>query len=94
MKHSTTIKCGSRRRLRAWIPVAAIGIGWLITAAAQDVANGTLAAAIRASGHPCGRVIEKERVSENASVWRVKCNSGHFQVTMKGNTASEVLPLD
>jgi hypothetical protein len=58
------------------------------------MSNGKLAATIRAGGHPCQRVIEKERASEGSSVWRVKCNSGHFQVTMKGDSAPEVVPLD
>jgi hypothetical protein len=71
-----------------------IAFGWLVGAAAHEVAAGTLAAAIRASGHPCARVIESERVSEGASVWRVRCNSGRFQVTMKGDSPAEVVPLD
>jgi hypothetical protein len=33
-------------------------------------------------------------VSEGASVWRVRCNSGRFQVTMKGDSPAEVVPLD
>ncbi len=86
-----------RRILRTSIPVAAVGVvafGWLIGVAAQEVSNGKLAAAIRASGNPCARVIEKERSSEGSSVWRVRCNSGHFQVTMKGDSATEVVPID
>ena len=86
-----------RRILRTSIPVAAMGVfafGWLIGVAAQDVSNGMLAATIRASGNPCARVIEKERSSEESSVWRVRCNSGHFQVTMKGDSATEVVPVD
>ncbi len=92
-----TNSASGRRILRTSIPVAAMGViafGWLIGVAAQDVSNGELAAAIRASGKPCARVIEKERSSEKSSVWRVRCNSGHFQVTMKGDSASEVVPID
>lgn len=74
--------------------MGAIALGWLTVVTAQEVANGTLAAAIRASGHACQRVIEKERTSEGGSVWRVRCNSGYFQVTMKGDTAVSVVPLD
>jgi hypothetical protein len=74
--------------------LAAVAFGWLAEAAAHDVADGTLAAAIRASGHPCARVIEKERSGEGSSIWRVRCNSGRFQVTMKGDSAAEVVPID
>lgn len=98
MKCSTTTNGGTKGRpLRTVLPVVAVGaiaFGWLMVAAAHDVANGTLAAAIRASGYPCARVLKKERLSESASVWRVHCNSGHFQVTMKGDSASEVVALD
>ena len=86
-----------RRHLRPSIAVAAmaaIAFGWLTVATAHDVANGTLAAAIRASGHPCQRVIEKERTSKSSSVWRVRCNSGYFEVTMKGDTATSVVTVD
>jgi len=98
MKRQPTINSDSGTR--PWRPsiamaaMGAIAFGWLTVVTAHDVANGTLAAAIRSSGHPCDRVIEKERVSESASVWRVRCNSGHFQVTMKGDVASEVVALD
>jgi hypothetical protein len=74
--------------------VGAVAFGWLIGAAAHEMSNGKLAAAIRANGHPCARVIEKERLSEGSSVWRVRCNSGRFRVTMKGDSASEVVPID
>jgi len=92
-----TNSASGRRILRASKPVAAVSVvafGWLTGVAAQDVSNGELAAAIRASGNPCARVIEKERSSEGSSVWRVRCNSGHFQVTMKGDSAPEVVPID
>lgn len=85
------------RQIRASIAIAAVGIAafaWITGASAQEMSNGELAATIRASGNPCQRVIEKERASEGSSVWRVKCNSGHFQVTMKGDATPEVVPLD
>lgn len=94
---TTTNSVSGRRILRTPILVAAVGavaLGWLIGAAAHEVSNGKLAAAIRASGNPCARVIEKERSSEGSSVWRVRCNSGHFQVTMKGDSATKVVPID
>lgn len=87
---------GLRASLRS-ITVAvggALALGWLGVAAAQDVAHGTLAAAIRSAGYPCARVLEKERASEGSSVWRVKCNSGRFSVTMDGDSASAVTPID
>ena len=49
---------------------------------------------IRAAGYPCARVLEKERASEGSSVWRVKCNSGSFSVTMDGDSASAVTRID
>ena len=94
-RQRTTNSDSGRRQWRPSIPVAAmaaIASGWLSVATAHDVANGTLAAAIRASGQPCDRVIEKE--SKGASVWRVRCNSGYFEVTMKGNTATSVVAVD
>jgi len=74
--------------------VAAVAFGWPLEAAAHDVADGTLAATIRASGHPCARVIEKERSGEGSSIWRVHCNSGQFRVTMKSDSTAEVVPID
>ena len=96
-RQRTTNNDSGGRQWRPSTPVAAmaaIAFGWLTVATAHDVANGTLAAAIRASGHPCGRVIEKERTSKSASVWRVRCNSGYFEVTMKGDTATSVVAVD
>jgi hypothetical protein len=98
MQNLTMTNSNSGRRiLRTSILVTAAGavaFGWLIGAAAHEMSNGKLAAAIRANGHPCARVIEKERSSEGPSVWRVRCNSGRFRVTMKGDSASEVVPID
>lgn len=67
---------------------------WLTATGAQEVPNGEMAAAIRASGNPCERVIEQERTSKDSPVWRVTCNSGHFQVTMKADSEPEVVALD
>lgn len=82
---------------RPSIPVAvagALAVGWLVVAAAQDVADGTLAAAIRASGHACEHVIEKQRAGEGASVWRVRCNSGQYRVTMSEGGSAQVVKVD
>lgn len=96
MKNSVMTKSASNQGpSRTSNLAAAIGViafGWLTAATGQDVANGTLAGIIRASDHACNRVIEKERLS--ASVWRVRCNSGHFQVTMNDNGNPQVVPLD
>ena len=98
MQNSAIANSASGRRilrnLTLVIGVGAVAFGWLIGAAAHEISNGKLAAAIRANGHPCARVIEKERSSEGSSVWRVRCNSGRFRVTMKGDSATEVVPID
>lgn len=64
----------------------------------QEVMSGSVAAAIREAGHPCAHVIQMDRSKEGAaegySVWNVSCNSGRFKVTFKGDTGSEVVPLD
>lgn len=65
-------------------------IGWMSGAVAQDVAPGTLAAAIRESGNPCQRVIESS--SLGASSWLVTCNSGKFKVTRKKDSSFDVVP--
>lgn len=74
------------------ITLLAASIGWLGAAAADEVADGTLAAAIREAGHPCAHVISKERAG--TSVWRVRCNSGNFQVTMNEGDSPQVIPID
>lgn len=98
MRKPTTVdRIFGQRLLRTWVTAAFVGtaaVVWLTGADAQEVSNGELAAAIRASGNPCQRVIEKERTSKSSSVWRVRCNSGHFQVTMKGDSEPEVVSLD
>ena len=98
MQNSAIANSASGRRilrnLTLVIAVGAVAFGWLTGAAAHEMSNGKLAGAIRANGHPCARVIEKERSSEESSVWRVRCNSGRFRVTMKGDSATEVVPID
>ena len=67
-------------------------------AADEEVAAGSVAAAIREAGYPCAHVISMERAIEGAkegfTVWQVRCNSGNFKVTFKGDTGSEVVPVD
>ena len=83
----------SRSALSAAV-LGALAVGWLIAAPAQDVDDGTLAAAIRASGHPCEHVIEKQRTGEGASVWRVRCNSGQYDVTMSDGGGAQVVKVE
>lgn len=70
----------------------------LAVAGEQEVMSGSAAAAIRESGNPCAHVIQMDRLKEGAAegftVWDVRCNSGRFQVKFKGDTGSEVVPLD
>lgn len=70
----------------------------LACAGEQEVMSGSVAAAIREAGHPCAHVIQMDRSKEGAAegytVWNVSCNSGRFKVTFKGDTGSEVVPLD
>jgi len=98
MKGRTTTDRGfGRRQWHSSIAVATLGllaVGWLTVVPAQDMANGTLAGAIRASNQPCDRVLEKKRVSEKPAVWRVRCNSGHYEVTMTDDTATAVVSID
>ena len=98
MKYRTIAdKHSGRRQWRSSLAVTALGalaLGWLTVVPAQDVANGTLAGAIRSSDQPCDRVLEKERLSESPAVWRVRCNSGHYEVTMNGDTATAVVSID
>ena len=64
----------------------------------DDVAAGSVAAAIREAGYPCAHVIDRERskaeAAEGFTIWKVRCNSGGFKVTFKGDAGSEVVPLD
>ena len=88
-------RASRRHPLNTWSVLAAAGIaafGGLMNAAAQDVAAGKFAAAIRASGHPCARVIES--ASKGDSVWHVRCNAGWYEVTKKADSTVEVVPLD
>ena len=86
----------SRRRLfRPAAVIAAASIatfGPLAAAIADEVAAGKFAAAIRASGHPCARVIES--ASKGNSVWHVRCNAGWYEVTKKDDSTVEVMRLD
>lgn len=88
-------RASRRRRLRpssGFVAAGFVALGWLASVAAQEIAAGTFAAAIRASGHPCERVIES--ASKGDSIWHVRCNAGWYQVTKKNDASFEVVPLD
>ena len=78
--------------------LAGFALTSLTWAGNEDIASGSAAAAIREAGYPCAHVTKMERstegVSEDLSVWKVRCNSGSFKVTFKGDTGSEVVPLN
>jgi len=87
----------ARSRFRAGLlaALASMPIAW---AGDTDIASGSVAAAIRAAGHPCAHVVNMERSTEGAAqgfiVWKVRCNSRAYKVIFKGDTGSEVIPLD
>ncbi len=81
-----------RGTLKTLFVAGAITIGGASSIGAQEVAAGTLAAAIRSSGHPCSRVIES--TNEGSWQWKVRCNSGWYRVTKKDDATLEVTPLD
>lgn len=92
-----TIRHAARRAaVPGWLPISAgaAALCWLIAAPAGDVADGTLAAAIRGSGHPCAKIVEKQHAGEASAVWQVRCNSGRFQLTEKDDATFEVTALD
>ena len=47
-------------------------------ASADEMSNGKMAGIIRSANHPCAKVIELQPDGENS--WKVKCNSGSFNV--------------
>ena len=85
-----------RRASRTWVG-RVIGVsvfGWASAAIAADVPDGTLAAAIRSSGHACAKIVEKEAPATGPAVWQVRCNSGRFHVKQKEDSTFEVVALD
>ncbi len=81
-----------RRSTTALFMAGATVIFGMPGVAAQEVAAGTLAAAIRSSGHPCQRIIES--TNEGSWQWKVRCNSGWYRVTKNKDSTLEVTPLD
>jgi len=58
--------------------------------AGEDVPDGALAGAIRSSGNPCAKVVDK---SEGDSSWEVTCNAGRYQVTQAADGNFSVTPV-
>jgi len=88
MKASISVK----RTLGALLAAGVTAIAGTSGVTAQEVAAGTLAAAIRSSGHPCSRVIES--TNEGSWQWKVRCNAGWYRVTKNEDATLEVTPLD
>ena len=80
------------RPIAALLVASATALGGVSHTSAQEVAEGTLAAAIRSSGNPCSRVIESK--NEGSRQWKVRCNSGWYRVTKNKDATLEVTPLD
>lgn len=82
--------------------VTALAFTWPAIAPAaetvEEIEDGSLAAAIRQHGYACAHIIAKARSTEGAAegftVWRVRCNSGQFKVTFKGDTGSVVVRVN
>jgi hypothetical protein len=83
--------------MKPWLQIVAggaVAFGCSAGALAGDVPDGALSAAIRSSGHPCAKVVEKEPSSGGSSVWQVRCNSGRFQVTQNDDSTFAVVAID
>jgi hypothetical protein len=50
---------------------------------AEEMSNGKMAGIIRSANYSCAKVIELQPGGENS--WKVKCNSGSFNVTRNAN---------
>jgi hypothetical protein len=59
---------------------------------AAEMSQGEMAAAIRGADYPCQQVLELQPTGDNR--WRVRCNSGTFQVTRDANGQFSVVKTD
>ena len=77
----------------AFAALVLAGAGTLVptTARAQEAA-GNLAATVRASGNPCVHVVEAEQTGDNT--YKVRCNSGTFNVTLNADGTAQVSRAD
>lgn len=87
-----------RGRMLLAVLLASVILGPLAWADEKEMEEGSLAAAIREAGYACEHVTGMERSKEGTAegfiVWVVHCNAGAYRVTFKGDTGSEVVPLD
>ena len=72
--------------------IAIVAAGAVASAALAQSDPGNLGAAIRSSGHPCAHVIEAEQTGDNS--YKVRCNSGTFDVTMNADGPAKVSRAD
>lgn len=98
MRSDLNHRSGSLRTSLFWATlVTLLSCAPMTWAGDEDVATGSVIAAIREAGYPCAHVVNMERstegVSQGLTVWKVRCNSGQFKVIFKGDTGSEVVPL-
>jgi hypothetical protein len=59
---------------------------------ASEVDHGDMAAAIRSADYPCQQVLDLQDSGDNG--WRVRCNSGTYQVTRDANGQYSVVKTD
>ena len=59
---------------------------------AAETNDGEMAAAIRSADYPCQQVLELQASGDNG--WRVRCNSGTFQVTRDANGQFSVVKIN
>ena len=77
----------------AFAALVLAGAGTLAPAPADaQEAAGNLAAAVRESGNPCVHVVEAEKTGDNT--YKVRCNSGTFNVTFGADGTAQVSRAD
>ncbi len=59
---------------------------------AAEMNDGEMAAAIRSADYPCQQVLELQAIGDNG--WRVRCNSGIYQVSRDANGQFSVVKTD
>jgi len=58
---------------------------------AEGMSNGKMGGIIRSANHPCAKVIKLQPDGESS--WKVKCNSGSFNVNQSANGKFNVYPF-
>jgi hypothetical protein len=59
---------------------------------ATEMEHGDMVAVIRSADYPCQQVLELQDTGNDA--WRVRCNSGTYQVTRDANGQYSVVKTD